>query len=271
MDINPLRNNLCTITDIVLRRDNRHGNNTTDTTRHDTTQNTRRRHITFPLNTSPPPAQIQAHFIPSDTRLAQEYSDNCFLHDANMFAQQGMSQGKCSLALRASQSRVLHSANWDERSLSSSLRTEGGEPTGVREKEGRAEREYDKREETYNKNDERETDRNTVCPRRSRAYFQNSSVCTVKTRCHIRHGRFDGTHGSVLNVHTALFVECKNKEEKPQREERNAHTLHSTIQPQQRAQPNHNTSHNTHRHSHTHITHHTLPLSLRREGRARDF
>ena len=53
------------------------------------------RHITL-LNTytTPPStffsAQIRAHFIPNGTRLAQEYLDNCFLHDANMFAKQGM-------------------------------------------------------------------------------------------------------------------------------------------------------------------------------------
>ena len=29
------------------------------------------------------PAQIHAHFIPSDTRLAQEYLDSCFLHEAS--------------------------------------------------------------------------------------------------------------------------------------------------------------------------------------------
>ena len=38
---------------------------------------------------SPFPAQIQAHFIPSGTRLAESYQDSCFLHDTNMFAKQG--------------------------------------------------------------------------------------------------------------------------------------------------------------------------------------
>ena len=33
------------------------------------------------------PALKQAHFIPSGMRLAQEYPDKCFSHDANMFAQ----------------------------------------------------------------------------------------------------------------------------------------------------------------------------------------
>ena len=41
------------------------------------------------------------------------------------------------------------------------------------------------------------------------AYIQNAPVCTFETLpclpskrpCHVRHGRFDGTHGSVLKVH----------------------------------------------------------------------
>ena len=69
------------------------------------------------------PAQIHAHFIPSGTWLAQEYLDSCFLHDANMFAQQGM--GHCrTLAFRASQSRVYRESQLDERSLSLSLTKE---------------------------------------------------------------------------------------------------------------------------------------------------
>ena len=41
-----------------------------------TCKHTQHRHIAFPLNTSPSPAQTQAHLIPSGTKLAQEYLDN---------------------------------------------------------------------------------------------------------------------------------------------------------------------------------------------------
>ena len=41
-----------------------------------------------------------------------------------------------------------------------------------------------------------------VHSKRSRLYFRNAPVSAIKKRpCHIRHGRFDGTHGSVLKVH----------------------------------------------------------------------
>ena len=67
---------------------------------------------------------MQVHFIPSGTRLAQEYLDNFFLHDANMFAQQGADHGPRTLALMARQGRVYRESQLDERSLSSSLRGE---------------------------------------------------------------------------------------------------------------------------------------------------
>ena len=44
-----------------------------------------------------------------------------------------------------------------------------------------------------------------VHSKRSRVYFQNAPACAVKKPVSQGHGRFDGTHGSVLNVHTALF------------------------------------------------------------------
>ena len=53
---------------------------------------------------------MQAHFIPSGARLAQENLDTCFLHDANMFAQQGMSQG-CTLADREKAGHRLQATN----------------------------------------------------------------------------------------------------------------------------------------------------------------
>ena len=48
----------------------------------------------------PLPAQVQAHLIPSGTRLAQLYQDSCFLHDTNVFARKGMSQSTGTLTLR---------------------------------------------------------------------------------------------------------------------------------------------------------------------------
>ena len=53
---------------------------------------------------------------------------------------------------------------------------------------------------------------------RDRDSLRETLPCVPSKRpCHTRHGRFDDTHGSVLNVHTALFSV----------QERNAHT-HST-------------------------------------------
>ena len=51
----------------------RHTASNTNTHKH-----TQHRHITLPLSTSPSPAPVQDHFIPSGTRLAQEYLDKCF-------------------------------------------------------------------------------------------------------------------------------------------------------------------------------------------------
>ena len=89
---------------------------------------------------------------------------------------------------------------------------------------------------------ERETARDApVCTfKNAPVYAFRTLPCVPSTRlCHI-------THGSVLNVHTALFSV----------QERNAHTQHSMIRSQ-----HHTTPHNTQ----PHYTHHTLPLSLRRE------
>ena len=90
-------------------------NNTTTTTmrtqlHHNniTYQHTPTRTNTHSTDTShPSPAQIQAHFIPSE-----------------MFAQQGMGQSTCTLALKASQSRLHRGSQPDESSLSSSLNKE---------------------------------------------------------------------------------------------------------------------------------------------------
>ena len=69
-------------------------NNTTKTTHnncHIITHTTTYYHTPTQPNTTkhhqtqhPFPAQIQAHFIPSGTRLAQLYQDSCFLHAANV-------------------------------------------------------------------------------------------------------------------------------------------------------------------------------------------
>ena len=83
------------------------------------------------------PAQMQAHFIQSGTRLAQLNQDSCFLHFANMFGQQGMDGSPRTLTL------------WQVRAVCTQR-----EPTGrviivivAERKERRQEREERKREE----------------------------------------------------------------------------------------------------------------------------
>ena len=94
--------------------------------------------------------------------------------------------------------------------------------------------------------------------------------CVLSKRpCLVRHGRFDGTHGSVLkvihgsvlNAHTALFSV----------QERNAHTQHDTTTATRNntQHQQHNTTRKHIAHTHTH-THHTLPLSLRRGREKRE-
>ena len=116
----------------------------------------------------PSPAQIQAHLIPSGTRLAQSYQDSCFLHDANMLARQGMSQGTCTLALRASQGVIV------------TLRGERRE---------REEKEREKREPPL------PFPPPCAGSKRLRVYRQNARMCST---C----ARFAGIHGDVLNLHT---------------------------------------------------------------------
>ena len=43
---------------------------------------------------------MQAHFIPSGTRLGQLCQDSCFLHDTNIIAKQGMDRSPRTLTLR---------------------------------------------------------------------------------------------------------------------------------------------------------------------------
>ena len=90
------------ITDVVFFL-NRHHHTTANasTATNNTTKTTHT--ITFYhilTHAHPFPAQIQPHFIPSGTSLAQLCQDSCFVHDANMFARQGMSQSTRTPTLR---------------------------------------------------------------------------------------------------------------------------------------------------------------------------
>ena len=96
METNSFWGNLSAITDSVLFCGT--AIDVTTTTTHyityqcmPTHQYTPTRTNTHSTDTTPPStfffsAQIQAHYIPNDTRLAQESIDDSFLHDANMFA-----------------------------------------------------------------------------------------------------------------------------------------------------------------------------------------
>ena len=92
-------------------------NNTTKTTLFYTTKHNQTQ------TPHPFPTQIHAHFIPSGTRLAQLCQDSCFVHDANMFAKQGMSQSTGTLTLSQVRAGMENrESQLDERSLSLSLR-----------------------------------------------------------------------------------------------------------------------------------------------------
>ena len=69
----------------------------TDTCSHNQTQSN-----TYKSQTHHPfPAQLQVYFIPSGTRLAQLFcQDSCFLHDANIIAEQEMDRSPHTLTLR---------------------------------------------------------------------------------------------------------------------------------------------------------------------------
>ena len=139
------------------------------------------------------------------------------LHEASKSPTNEWAKAPRTLKLRASQSRVYRESQMDHCSLSSSLR-----------------RERESRTETERRNEERRkrvTDRETVC----------------------RHGRFDGTHGSVLKVHTTLFAA---REQRKETTPTDRHT-HTPLRPRGRSTTPHNIT--------QHQQHHTLPLSLRRE------
>ena len=119
--------------------------------------------------------------------------DNFLLHDANMFARQGMIQSTCTLAHRVSQSRVYRESQLSEKERK------------MKRKNGRAVKRERERREIYGKRERREEmdtrrsmdgvegERRRDCPRRSRVYFQNAPMCTFKTlpcavskgQCHI--------------------------------------------------------------------------------------
>ena len=149
---------------------NRHHHTTADastpTLMQPTTQRRQHTHTnTTKLNHTqthhPFPAQVQAHLIPSGTRLAQLCQNSCFLHDAKV----ARPTGKGPLALTASQSRVYRESQLDERSLSLSLRTETQRADWrQKKKEKRAERrerERRKRTKEQRKKEERSKGQHT--------------------------------------------------------------------------------------------------------------
>ena len=94
-----------------------------------------------------------------------------------------------------------------------------------------------------------------VLSRRSRVCRQNARV----TKDTVTQERFESTHGSVFNVHTALFSVQEPRRETTRSGTKCAHT-HST------SRYNHN---NTQHHATTR-NNKTLPLSLRRERQERE-
>ena len=176
------------------------------------------------------PAQIQTHFIPSGTKLAQEYLDKCFLQEASNSPTNGWAK---SHALRhAGQVRAVCSErpNWPSACCHRH-----------REQSGRA--------------DQRRTER---ARDRQRDSLRETLPCVLSKRSHVCRQndlRFEGTHGCVLKVHTGAFrmythccvVQCKN-------ETRTHAAQHDTTTSTRMNSQHHTTSHITHKHI-THITH----------------
>ena len=133
------------------------------TTKHNQTQPNTNYHK---LSQHPFPAQIQAHFIPSGTRLAQLCQDSCFLHDANMFAKQGMSQSTGTLTLR--QVRVVCTQREPTGRVIIVIvaeREKREDKRGKREEKEREEKENDGREKE--RREERKREKRTSSPRSS--------------------------------------------------------------------------------------------------------
>ena len=55
---------------------------------------------------------MQAHYIPSGTRFAQLRQDSCFVHDANIFGQQGVGHGPRSLTGKSDPCLQREIADW---------------------------------------------------------------------------------------------------------------------------------------------------------------
>ena len=145
-----------------------------------------------------------------------------------MFAEQGMGQGPCTLALRASQSRVCVQRD----------------PTGrvlivlVIENRKRA----DKRKKEKERREERARERG--------AERQSARDAPV---CHMTHGRFNGTHGGVSNVHAVSVLNVHTSHSTPYTS-RSAHTHNAP----QHAAPQHTQPHHNTQHTNTLHAHHTL-------------
>ena len=240
-----------------------------DITKHNQTQT----HHTYP-------AQIQAHFTPSGTRLAQLCQDSCFVHDANMFARQGMSQstrtptllqvrGVCTQREPTGGVIIVIVAERKEREEKSGKRDE--KENDRREKERTEER---KREE---KREEKRMRKTPPCvdSKRLRVCVQDASVCTRKTPACSTHAgvfrytrrRLERTHGRVLNLHTERFSACQAAPHTPPTAhttpQQNVHTTtpkhktHIPHTPSTYTTAHTNTSTNTHT-LHTHHTHECL-------------
>ena len=137
-----------------------------------------------------------------------------------------MDRGPRTLALRASR-MFRERPNWTGAHCHIVIENRKREPTKDRRKERETSRER-----------ERQTEK--VFARRTRENLQNAPVCVPSKRpCHTRHGRFNGTHGSVWKVHTGAFRKYT------QRCFQCAHTQHSTIP---NTMQHHTTSHNTQTH-----------------------
>ena len=186
---------------------------------------------------------MQAHFIASGTRHAQEYLDNCPLHGANMFTGQGMGQGPRILALRAR--AVYRESQLGRAIIVIVIVIVFDRITEKTERKRDEQREREKNRDIWDETDTWEKrERDTRRDRETREererwesegsdYLQNAPLCTFKTPV-------SRTHGSVFQWKTR----------------RNAHTYTQPhpqpppqlqLQTQQDAQPNHNT-HNTHNH-----------------------
>ena len=140
----------------------------------DVTNNTTHRQTHHPF-----PAQRKANFIPSGTRLAQLCQDSCFLHDANMFAKQGMDRSTRTCTQREPTGRVIIVIETDREKRERERRKR---TTKEREKKGERKR-----------RDEREREPLLPPPlvgsKRLRVWVQNASVCAGKTRACVPHNR----------------------------------------------------------------------------------